>query len=288
VATVTGTGHWYKSGRGLVPVRRVFVADRTGTHRAEYFFTTDPTRTPAWVITTYTRRRNLETNFQECRSCLGLETTRGWCRTTGLRAAPCLFGLYSVVAALYAALPADRRVGAVQWPAKAGVTFSDALTAVRRWLRADAVFPQAAGPVAIQNSHLRCVTSCSRAWPPQHDINKSTSVELSGNTTLFSHGDVAMTPDEFQATILESITLSDILRSAADLLDGRVPKGNFQEANGWRVRIAGREFDHRPLIALAAERTFGRELTPADFDSNIDNRSEWWLENQREFDVFKL
>jgi hypothetical protein len=80
------------------------------------------------------------------RSCLGLETTRGWCRATVLRAAPCLFGLCSVVAAL----PADRRVGAVQWPGKAGVTFSDALTAVRRWLWVDAVFPQAAGPAAVQ------------------------------------------------------------------------------------------------------------------------------------------
>jgi hypothetical protein len=150
VATVTGTGHWYKSGCGLVPVRWVFVADLSGTHREEYFFTTDPARTPAWVITAYTGRWNLETTFQECRSCLGLETTRGWCRATVLRAAPCLFGLYAVVAALYHALPADRRVGAVRWPGKAGVTFSDALTAVRRWLRADAVFPQAAGPAAVQ------------------------------------------------------------------------------------------------------------------------------------------
>lgn len=80
----------------------------------------------------------------------GLETTRGWCRATVLRAAPGLFGRYSVVAALYRALPADRRVGAVRWPGKAGVTFADALTAVRRWLSADAVFPQAAGPPAVQ------------------------------------------------------------------------------------------------------------------------------------------
>src|SRR5438067_1972210 len=36
VEAVTGTGHWYKSGHGLVPVRWVFVHDLTGTHRDEY------------------------------------------------------------------------------------------------------------------------------------------------------------------------------------------------------------------------------------------------------------
>jgi hypothetical protein len=150
VATVTGTGHWYKAGRGLVPVRWVFVEDLTGTHREEYFFTTDPAFSPARVITAYTGRWNLETTFQECRSCLGLETTRGWCRATVLRAAPCLIGLYSVVAALYALLPETKRVGAVTWPGKAEVTFSDAVTAVRRWLWAEGVFPQAIGPSAAQ------------------------------------------------------------------------------------------------------------------------------------------
>lgn len=43
---VSGTGQWYRSGEGLVAVRWVYVEDRTGTHRPEYFFTTDPERTP--------------------------------------------------------------------------------------------------------------------------------------------------------------------------------------------------------------------------------------------------
>lgn len=41
VETVSGTGHWYKGGQGLVAVWWVFVRDLTGTHRDEYFFTTD-------------------------------------------------------------------------------------------------------------------------------------------------------------------------------------------------------------------------------------------------------
>ncbi len=72
-----------------------------------------------------------------------METTRGWCRNTVLRAAPCLFGLYSVVAVLYHALPEPKRTGAVVWPGKATVTFSDALASVRRWLWNDCVFPRA-------------------------------------------------------------------------------------------------------------------------------------------------
>jgi hypothetical protein len=60
-----------------------------------------------------------------------------------LRAAPCLFGLYSVVAVLDHALPESKRTGAIQWPGKATVTFADALSSVRRWLWGACVFPQA-------------------------------------------------------------------------------------------------------------------------------------------------
>jgi hypothetical protein len=143
VAVVTCTGHWYKGGRGLVPIRWVFVEDRTGTHRDEYFFTTDTGLSPTGVIATYCGRWNIETTFQECRSQLGLETTRGWCRATVLRGAPCLLGLYSVVALLFTSLPESKRTGSVAWPGKVGVTFSDAVRSVRRWLWAEAVFPQA-------------------------------------------------------------------------------------------------------------------------------------------------
>ena len=54
VEVITGTGDWYKSGRPLVPVRWVFVRDLTGTHRDEYFFTTDSTMGPRMVVETYT------------------------------------------------------------------------------------------------------------------------------------------------------------------------------------------------------------------------------------------
>lgn len=150
VQTLDGVGHWYKSGRGLVPLRWVFARDTTGTHRDEYFFTTDAEMTPAGVIGHYCGRWNIETTFQEARSCLGLETTRGWRKNTVLRAGPCLLGLYSVVAILFHALPESKRVGGVAWPGKATVTFSDALCAVRRWLWAETVLPQSGADAALQ------------------------------------------------------------------------------------------------------------------------------------------
>jgi DDE superfamily endonuclease len=150
VALASGRGHWYKSGRGLVPLRWVFVRDREGTHRDEYFYTTDPALSPEGIVGLYAWRWNIETTFQEARAYLGLETTRGWCRRTVLRAAPCLLGLYSVVALLFVALPEQERRVSVRWPGKAVVTFSDALTAVRRWLWSEWVFPQAGGATAVQ------------------------------------------------------------------------------------------------------------------------------------------
>jgi len=117
------------------------VHDCTGTHRDEYFFTTDVHWSAAQVIETYTGRWNIETTFQEMRCCLGLETTRGWKEKTVLRVAPCLFGLYTVVAALYVQLPGRwRRGGVLAWAGKQDVTFSDALTVVRRWLWVEWVF----------------------------------------------------------------------------------------------------------------------------------------------------
>lgn len=150
VETLEGTGHWYKSGERLVPLRWVFVRDRSGTHRDEYFFTTDLSWDATRVIGTYCGRWNIETTFQEARSALGLETTRGWCRKTVLRAAPCLLGLYTVVALLYDARPESKRTGAVTWPGKSTVTFSDALSAVRRWLWDETVLPQAGDGTALQ------------------------------------------------------------------------------------------------------------------------------------------
>jgi hypothetical protein len=144
VGVVSGTGHWYKAGEGLVPVRWVYVHDLTGTHRDEYLYSTDLSMTPQQIIEEYTGRWNIETTFEEARAYLGLESTRGWCERTVGRAEPCLLGLYSVVALRYWLLPpADQDQGAVDWEGKQTVTFADAISAVRRWLWTHWVFLKA-------------------------------------------------------------------------------------------------------------------------------------------------
>src|SRR5207248_41811 len=78
VEVVTGVGHWYKSGVGLVPVCWVYVHDLTGTHRDDYLYSTDVQLRAQPIIERYTERWNIETTFAEMRAFLGLETTRGW------------------------------------------------------------------------------------------------------------------------------------------------------------------------------------------------------------------
>jgi hypothetical protein len=144
VEVVSGTGHWYKAGEGLVEVRWVYVRDLSGTHRDEYFYSTDVAMTPQAIIEEYTGRWNIETTFEDARAYLGLESTRGRCERTVGRAEPCLLGLYSVVALMYWLLPAAaQEQGVVEWAGKEAVTFSDAISAVRRWLWAQWVFPRA-------------------------------------------------------------------------------------------------------------------------------------------------
>jgi hypothetical protein len=141
IEVVSDSGHWLKSGKGLVPVRWVFVHDVTGTHRDDYFFSTDGAMVPQSIVETFTGRWSIETTFQEMRSYLGLETTRGWTETTVLRVVPCLFGLYSMVALVYERLRSrGRSMARVDWVGKVETTFSDAITTVRRWLWTDWVF----------------------------------------------------------------------------------------------------------------------------------------------------
>ncbi|HEY0933962.1 MAG TPA: transposase [Trebonia sp.] len=135
VELVAGTGHWYKSGGGLVPIRWAFVRDRTGTHRDEYFYCTDPALTAAAVVSLYAGRWSVEVAFQGAKQHLGLTTTRQWAERSVTRAFPCLLGLYSVVTLAFAADVAttgETPAAADPWYAKAEPTFADALARVRR------------------------------------------------------------------------------------------------------------------------------------------------------------
>jgi len=150
VEVVTGTGHWYRAGEGLVPLRWVYVHDLDGTHRDDYFFTTDLDSKPKQIIQTFTGRWSIEVMFAEMRAHLGLETTRGRSRNTVLRTAPCLFGAYTLIVLMYHRLSTRwQAIHGVQWIGKDTTTFSDVITAVRRWLWIEWVFETTCASVAF-------------------------------------------------------------------------------------------------------------------------------------------
>jgi hypothetical protein len=133
IELVTGTGHWYRIGEALVAVRWVYVHDCTGTHRDEYFFTTDLHLHPKRIVECYTQRWSIETTFQECREYLKLESTKCYGKETVLRFTPCLFGLYTIIVLLYLQLPESlRSISALSWHGKTTVSFSDMVLCVRR------------------------------------------------------------------------------------------------------------------------------------------------------------
>jgi hypothetical protein len=142
---VSDTGRWYKGGQGLVPVRWVFVHDLTGTHRDEYFYTTDLDLTPTQIISWFTARWPIETTFQEVRAHLGFETPRQHVKASVLRTAPCLLGLFSVICLLFAAHSRRHRVTvrSTEWYAKTEPTFSDAIATVRRLFWEETIFEKA-------------------------------------------------------------------------------------------------------------------------------------------------
>lgn len=151
VEVVTGNGNWFKSGHALVPIVWVFVRDISGTHRDEYFFTTDLTMSAKAVIEMYGARWNIETTFQEMRSYLGLETTRGWSSKTVLRMAPCLFLLYTLVVLFHDMLPAKQQeTPLILWTGKDTLAFSDMITRVRRYLWMEWVFANVPGAEVIR------------------------------------------------------------------------------------------------------------------------------------------
>jgi hypothetical protein len=78
--------------------------------------------------------------FQEMRSYMGLETTRGWTKQTVLRGEPSLFAVYSMVVCQYSLMAEEDKKQEVGWAGKKERTFSDAITSVRKWLWKEWVF----------------------------------------------------------------------------------------------------------------------------------------------------
>jgi hypothetical protein len=150
VELIRGEGHWYKAADGLVPVCWVLVHDVQGTHRDEYFYSTDRTMPPDKIVSLYTGRWSIEVTFQEVRAHLGFATPRNWSIKSVLRTAPCLLGLFSVVSLIFHRHTRGKgtRPTSFAWYAKAEPTFGDAMTCVRRLCWAE-VFQQSPKHVGV-------------------------------------------------------------------------------------------------------------------------------------------
>ena len=80
VAVAGEAAHGFKSSRGLVELCRVSVRDRTGTHRDEDPYSTDPALTPAEIVGYSCGRWNIEECFALAKGDSGLDEygVRSW------------------------------------------------------------------------------------------------------------------------------------------------------------------------------------------------------------------
>lgn len=76
-----------------------------------------------------------------------------------------------------------------------------------------------------------------------------------------------MTTPAATRKLIDGLTWADILRAAADIVDGKKPAG-FRNARGWKLEIAGKLFPHRQVIAAAVLIKNKKKLSPTDFDGN--------------------
>ncbi len=129
----------------------MFVKDTTGTDRDEYLSNTDPGLNADAVVGIYCGLWSIETTFQECRPCVGLETTRGRTRKTVYRVARACSGCTRSSASCTTGCRRGSGGGRVVGQ-EGTVTFLDALTEVRHWNWAGGIFPQAKIDVVIKRT----------------------------------------------------------------------------------------------------------------------------------------
>jgi hypothetical protein len=139
VEIVTGCAVWSHPGRPVVPLRWLLVRDPTGAFKPQAFLCTGLEAHPVDILSWFVRRWTIEVTFAEARRHLGVETQRQWSDKAIARTTPVLLGLFALVAIWADDMQQTRTivVRSASWYRKKTVTFSDALTAVRRQLWAD-------------------------------------------------------------------------------------------------------------------------------------------------------
>jgi len=136
VEFVTLTCLWHVMGHDPVPIRLVLLRDPDGKYESIPLMSTEVSLTAIEIIEAFVKRWNQEVTHREVREHLGVETQRQWSDLAIMRSTPTLFGLYTITMLIADALHVFNPLKAQEtaWYQKRKVTFSDALTAVRKHL----------------------------------------------------------------------------------------------------------------------------------------------------------
>ena len=97
VEAATGTALWYHAGEPPVALRWVLLREPADQVEPQALLSTDPSVSPAQIITWFVARWPLEVTVHEVRAHLGVETQRQWSDLAILRTTPTLLGLFSLV-----------------------------------------------------------------------------------------------------------------------------------------------------------------------------------------------
>lgn len=128
----------YVDGLPPAPVRIVLLRDPSRQFESVALMgvSRDMSLNAIEIIEQFVRRWNLEVTFRESREHLGIETQRQWSDKAIARTTPLLFALYSLVLLIADRLNLQKPIQPITaaWYRKSNITFSDALSSVRKSL----------------------------------------------------------------------------------------------------------------------------------------------------------
>lgn len=129
------TAVWFHYGLPAVPMRGVLIRDVAGNFEPQALLSTDPTFTPAQILTFFLRRWQMEPTFQHLRTHLGVETQRQGSDKAIARTPPTLLGLFSCMTLRAHTLIQQPQapLRSAAWYPKVLLTFSDALARQHLW-----------------------------------------------------------------------------------------------------------------------------------------------------------
>jgi hypothetical protein len=86
---------------GLTPIRVLLIRDPLGRLKDAYWFTTDVSADPAWVIETFSRRWSIEVAFKASKQLMHIESPQHWCRQSIEKLSPWVWLMQSVIGLWY-------------------------------------------------------------------------------------------------------------------------------------------------------------------------------------------